>query len=155
MYNLKRKQAAIDLLIFHPASPEGPKVHLPFTAEFNLWRSWVSPAWRLAPAQDRQVFSQAWGKQAKTSVEDECLSWTQLCAPQGTLKSPAQWSCVACAPFTLVRGSPKSCHPWSRVWHGLCIALSFCSVRAFPEGLHPDHIVYREKKNGNWIIKIT
>lgn len=97
MYNLKRKQAAIDLLIFHPASPlEGPKVHLPFTAEFNLWRSWVSPAWRLAPAQDRQAFSQAWGKRAKTSVEDECLSWTQLCPTRDTEESCPVELCGLC-----------------------------------------------------------
>lgn len=109
------------------------------------------PTRRLAPAQDRQVFSQAWGKRA--GVEGKCLSWTQLCAPQkDTEESCPVQLCGLCTLHSgrdSHMGSPKSCHAWSRVWHGLCTALSICSIIAFPDGLHPDHIVYRERKNGN------
>lgn len=76
------------------------------------------------------------------------------------LKSPALRRHVAVCPSALVTGShaevaPSPGHPWSQAWHGLCTALSLCPIVAFPDGLHPDQIVYREKKNVNSIIKIT
>ena len=76
------------------------------------------------------------------------------------LKSPAQGSRMAVCPSALVTGShaevaPSPGHPWSQAWHGLYTALGICPIIAFPDGLHADQIVYRERKNVNEIIKIT
>lgn len=77
---------------------------------------------------------------------------------KGTLKSPAQWSCVACAPFTLVTGShmgsPRSCHPWNSLAWPLH-SPEHLFHHSISDSLHPDQIVYRERKNENWTIKIT
>ncbi|PKU43493.1 cadherin egf lag seven-pass g-type receptor 1 isoform x4 [Limosa lapponica baueri] len=64
------------------------------------------------------------------------------------LKSPPQRSCVAvCPDDTQPCGvAPNPGHPWSQACHDLCTDLSSYPIVAFPDSLHADQIVYREKE---------
>lgn len=58
--------------------------------------------------------------------------------------------CPALVNGNHVEVDPSFGYRWHQAWCGLCKALCICPIVAFPDGLHPDQIVYREGKNVNY-----